>query len=436
MGAGLFAVSTIGPARSGRDAAGSAATVPVLVGEIGSSTGLRFPPGGSLDEMIASLETRVVAVPGDDVAWATLGLAYVQQAKFKMDFSMYPRADEVLAQSLEINDTDNFLAFAGLSALASARHDFVTARGYAEQGLEINAYSPLLYGALGDSLVQTGDYDGAFAAVQRMVDLSPDTASLSRASYMWELRGDVDRARMLMQRALDDAPTSADRAFALVHLGDMSLEAGDANAALTSYLAALAAAPDDIAALVGKAEAEAALGQIETAISDFETVVARSVEPAYFLDFGRLLQSTGRTDEAEAQYALFEQAQQRMSDQGIGIDAEAIVFAVDRGQAEQALALAEANIATRPFVEMHDAYAWALYGNGRFREALDEIDAALALGTRDPMFHFHAGMIAIALGDTVRARSELTAALDINPAFDFIAAPLAVEALASPSLAP
>ena len=39
---------------------------------------------------------------------------------------------------------------------------------------------------------------------------------------------------------------------------------------------------------------------------------------------------------------------------------------------------------------------------------------ALALGTRDAMLYFHAGMIARSLGDSARARSRLDTALAID----------------------
>ena len=144
------------------------------------------------------------------------------------------------------------------------------ARSYAEQGLAINSYSALLYGALSDAELQLGEYDAAFASIQTMVDLSPDTASLSRASYAWELRGDIDQARALMRacpRRCADACRPGLRARAPRRAG---IRRGRRRRRpRTLHLDALDALPGDAAALAGKARAEAALGQIETALDDY-----------------------------------------------------------------------------------------------------------------------------------------------------------------------
>jgi hypothetical protein len=57
------------------------------------------------------------------------------------------------------------------------------------------------------------------------------------------------------------------------------------------------------------------------------------------------------------------------------------------------------------------------------------MEHALALGTRDAMLDYHAGMIAAALGDTTRARTSLSAALAIKGALDPLAASRAEAAL-------
>lgn len=393
-------------------------------------TGRGATPGATLTDLIASLQARLASTPGDDVSWATLGLAYVQQARVTIDPSYYPKADGALAQSLAIEEDQNFLAYAGLSALAAARHEFADAKAHALRGLQINPYSAILYGALGDAETQLGQYDDAFAAVQKMVDLSPDTSSLSRASYTWELRGDVEKARSLMQRAFDDAPTAADKAFALYQLGDLKFNAGDPEGALDLYRQSLAAQADSPAALAGKARAEAALGQVETALDDYAALVDRAPDPSYLVEYGELLESLGRVDEAQQQYDIFLVTQQLFATNGVQPDAVLVLFQIEHGDATLALASSAAGLQANPFLTMQDAHAWALHAAGRDAEALDVLDDALALGLPNARFHFHAGMIAHALGDDDRARSELTEALTINPYFNPLEVPIARATLA------
>jgi len=365
------------------------ATTPVAVAAPGAASGLARISGATLDQTITALQDHLKVVSKDYVSWSTLGLAYVQQAKVTVNSDFYPRAEGALTTSLSINTDENFLAYAGLAALANARHDFAAAKTYAQQGLAINSYSDILYGALSDAETQLGEYPEARASVDKMVNLSPDTSSLSRASYTRELQGDTDQARTLMQQALDDAPTGA-----------------------------------------GKAKAEAALGQNLTALDDYAILVARTPEPSYLIEYGELLQSLGRTDEANKQYAVFGTTQQLFEANGVAPDSTPSLFYANHGDPARALENAEKGIATRPFVVMYDAYAWALHSNGRDAEALPAINKAIEPGMKNALFHFHKGMIQASLGDDGNARLELNRALDINPKFSPLDAPIALAALA------
>ena len=406
--------------------------------DAGASAGLAAAPvaGGSLASRIVGLQDRLRRIPKDTDAWAALGLAYVEQARVTVDPTYYGKADGALKRSLAIDPHDNFGAYAGLAALASARHDFTAARDWARRGLAINPANATLQGALGDAETQLGKYGEAFAAIQRMVDLVPDTASLARASYAWELRGDLDRARDLMQRALDDAPTSADRGFARYYLGELAFNAGDAAGALDQYRQGLVADPSSVPLVAGRAKAEAALGETDAAVADYAAVVGRVPQPSYLVEFGDLLQSLGRTEEAGQQYALFASEGKLLQSNGVALDVDPVLFNADHGDPHAALTFAQAGIRTRPFIEMDDAYAWALHVNGRDAEALTWSQKALALGTRNALFHYHAGMIRLGLGDRDGARAELSQALSINPNFNPLWAPAAqraLEQLGSPS---
>jgi tetratricopeptide (TPR) repeat protein len=232
-----------------------------------------------------------------------------------------------------------------------------------------------------------------------------------------------------MQQALNDAPNASSRAFALFYLGELSFNSGDANAALAYYLRALDESPGDSASLEGKAKAEAALGQNLTAIDDFRKLVAQTPEPNYLIEFGELLESLGRTAEANEQYAVFATTQQLFEANGVEPDSDPTLFYADHGDPARALTSAERGIATRPFLVMYDAYAWALHVNHRDADALLAVNKALSTGWQSALFHYHKGMIDKALGNAGDARVELQRALTINPHFNPLAERLANQAL-------
>ena len=379
---------------------------------------------------VVALQQRLRQVPNDDAAWATLGLSYIDRAKANADPELYQKAEGALRRSLELREADNFVAAAGMAALANARHDFTAGRDWARRGLGINPASATLFGALADAETQLGHYQEAWEATQRMVDISPDTASLARVSYSWELRGDLPRARSLMQRALENAPNSSQQAFARYHLGDLALLEGDLVGALVHYEAGLLAEPSSPALVEGRARAKAAMGRSDEAAADMAEAVARMPEPGYVLYYGELLESLGRTAEADQQYELFRAEQRLFEASGVVVDVEAALFEADHGDPGRAVAVAEAGLRTRPFLEMEAAYAWALHRAGRHADAAAAIGRARSLGTRNPRFEFFAGMIERSLGNPDAARSHLAAALAANPAFHPLHAPAARAALA------
>jgi Tfp pilus assembly protein PilF len=59
-----------------------------------------------------------------------------------------------------------------------------------------------------------------------------------------------------------------------------------------------------------------------------------------------------------------------------------------------------------------------LYQRKQYADAKEASDKALELNTPEPAFHYHAGMIALALGDRDASRKHLERALALNPKFD------------------
>lgn len=386
----------------------------------------------SVDAMTKSMtatQARLRRLPSDWTSWAALGAIYVQQGRITANPTYYPKAQGALGRSLALHATGNYLAMAGMGALAAARHDFAGALTWTQKASRINSYNASVYGVMGDALVELGRYPEAFQAIQRMVNLKPGVSSFARASYTWELRGDIGAARSVMGRALQDASTPSDAAFARYYLGELAWNSGDLVTAGAQYAAGLAADPSYLPLLQGRAKVAAARGQTEAAIRDYSTVVSRLPQPQYVIELGELYQSLGRNEDAARSYALVRAEQRLFAANGVNVDLELALFDADHGDTAAGLRAARAEWGRRHGVLVADALGWALHRAGRDREALGYARTALRLGTRNAMFDYHLGTIEKALGMTVAARAHLDAALSINPYFSPLRVPLAKRAL-------
>jgi tetratricopeptide (TPR) repeat protein len=391
----------------GLDPAGSLVDHPVVL-------------SGSLQQAIASLQERLKVLPADASSWATLGLAYVQEARVTADPSYYPRAEGALRRSLRLQPAKNFVAATGMGALAAARHDFTGALGWGEQAREINPYNGNVYGVIGDAQIELGHYDQAFSTFQHMVDTKPDLASYARASYARELQGDVPGAVADMQLAFDAAGTPEDRAFAASQLGDLAFNSGDPAGAARFYAQAAASAPEYEPPRAGLARVAWATGDVDGAIKQFSDIVAGYPAPEYVIALGDLDAIAGRTDDAAAQYATVRIEERLFAAAGVDVDLELALFDADHGDPDRAVAEATTEWHKRHSILVADALGWSLYKAGRPDEALPYARFASQLGYRNALLAFHRGMIERATGDVTGARRDLALALQINPHFSIL----------------
>ncbi|MFE0699831.1 tetratricopeptide repeat protein [Streptomyces sp. NPDC058872] len=368
-------------------------------------------PAGSVQALTARLER----LPGDWNTWSALAMASIEQARTSADPATYARAEQALRRSLDLQARGNTGAESGMAALAAARHDFAEALTWATKAVTSDPYNAAAYGVLADAHTQLGHYRDAEAAVQRMNDLRPDAASLARASYTFELRGDTLRAADLMRRSLTAATTDSGRAFAHTCLSALALEGGDAHTALKEAEQGLRASPTDAALLDARARAQAALGRNGQALADWQRAVDIVPLPHLVLALGEMHQALGHPPQADAQYALLTAQDTVRASEGSPPDTDAILFEADHGNPARAVTLAEQALRSRPFVAVHDAYAWALHRAGRDEEALTHADQALALGTRQALWHYHRAAIHHALGNDTAARTDLDAAPALHP---------------------
>lgn len=363
---------------------------------------------------VSALQARLERLPKDWRAWSALGNAYISEAVATADPSYYAKAEQAFARSLELHPEDNDAALTGQAALATSRHDFVEALELAEAAKRVNPYNSAAYGVLVDALIELGRYEEAEVQLQRMLDLKPSVASLTRASYFRELHGDIKGARLALEQARAFASAPSDTLFTIRFLGKLAFAHGDVESALRHYDEGLRLSPDDPFLLAARAEALAADGQEEAALKDYERSVQRLPDPVHLADYAALLEDVGKREEAAEQHSIVRAAYRLLEDAGSTVDLELALYEARLGNGKEAVQAARREYDRRQTIHTEDALAYALYVDGQYEEALPHAVAAERLSDTNGGFAYHRGLIEAAL-EMPEAKATLERAVRINP---------------------
>jgi tetratricopeptide (TPR) repeat protein len=430
LAVGLTVISAVTGADSGSEPKGRSSHM------LAAAVPFERLSAGDLTQGIEALQQHLRTQPKDATGWATLGAAYVEQARTSGDPTRYPQAEKAFERSLRLRPADeNDAALAGRAVLAAARHDFDTALGQAERALRVNPYNEQALAGRVDALVELGRYEEAQSAVRLADRRRPGIPVFTRYAYVLELHGDVKGARRILLRALDSASSNPDVAYVATALGQLAWSQGQYGKALDHYATALRAEPDYLPALEGRGRTHAAQGKDTRALSDLEEVVRKYPLPGQLAALGELREAAGQRKQAGEQYELAGAWTRLARANGVATDLETALVEADHGDAREALKSARAEWARRHSIHTADALAWALHANGKDREALVFAKKATAKspGYRNASFLFHRGMIEHALGDGPAARRDLRAALELNPGFSPTGAREAESALSGTS---
>jgi tetratricopeptide (TPR) repeat protein len=420
------AVAVLAGAFGGGDGGGAPRAEPPATSDAVLDRLLSGLGGNDTAGYVRRLERRLQRGHPDGDALLLLGMAYQQRARETGDPSFFSLSERALRRARRYRGTEE-LGRTGLASLAVSRHRFAAALRLARAALERNPENATAHGALGDALLNLGRYRRAFAAFDRMAELSPSVASYSRVAHARELLGRPAAARAALRLALSlDAAVLEHRAAALVQLGHVNFGTGALERAARAYAKALAARPEHVHAQAGLARVAAARGDHRRAAALLGRVVARLPLPQYAIWHGDVLRAAGRTREARRAYALVRASQRLQRAGGVRTDLQAALFDLDHGRrVRSALAVARAEYARAPSIDAADTLAWALERNGRCREAVTYSRRALRLGTHDALKLFHRGMIERCVGNRSRASEWFARALAANPHFSLLWSPVA-----------
>ena len=382
-------------------------------------------PSASTDMRIKGFQALVKSKPNDSRGYDFLGDAYLQKVRETGDASFYTRADSVYTKALQLNPRDP-AAVTGAGTLALARHDFRAGLRYGLRARQLAPYSFQPVGVVVDAQVELGRYDDAAKSLQQMIDLRPNLSSYARVSYFRELHGDLAGAIDAIKAAASAGGGAAENvAYVQTLLGNLYFDTGRLGEAREAYRTALESFPRYVPATAGLANIEAAHRDFGAAIRRYRDAVARLPLPQYVIALGEVEEAAGKGRD----YDLVRAEERLLQANGVNTDVDLAVFEANHGSPARAVQLARRAWAQAPSVRSADALGWALTSAGRPAKGLRWARRALALGSRDPLFLYHAGKSAQAAGRAALARAYLSESLALNPRFSPLYAPRAERAL-------
>jgi tetratricopeptide (TPR) repeat protein len=372
------------------------------------------------NERIAAYEKLMQKSPADPKIQAGLAEAYIQKLRETTDFAYLNRASAVVDRMLAA-DPKSYDAIRLRIEIETHRHNFPKAAELAQQLTDRNPSDTGSLGLLGDSLMEEGEYDAAGRTYRRMAELSPNLTSYNRVAYHDFVTGNSAQALAWMNLAVQaGSPIAENLAWCLVEFGDMLFKAGYSKEAHTVYDRALETLPGYHRAYAALGRFYAATGEYRRAAENFQKAQDVIPLPDYVAALETLDRTLGKPADAAKQRQLLDVIDKLSAANGEkGNRMLAVDLADENRRLDRAVQLAQGELATRKDVYTYDALSWVLYRSGKQSEAAEASAQAMAQNTPEPMFYYHAGVIAMAAGRVEEGQAMLRKALALNPNFAF-----------------
>jgi tetratricopeptide (TPR) repeat protein len=307
------------------------------------------------DQVVAFHQARVASRPDDADAWRMLAGAYVARAVATGDGGDYDRGWKTLDKAEALFPGDPRVLEARADLLLS-RHHFKEARLTAEQGLAANPENEGLLAIAGDGALETGDLDAATAYYRKLRTVSVRLTTFARLAHVAEMRGNLDEAAEMLEKALasgyEHASLPQARAWCRAVLGEVELHRGHNELARKQYQMGLEESPNHLLVLEHFGELEQAEGHFDLAEALFRKILVQKEDPKAELRVAALLEQRGKKLEA-AKYraAALGFYRRAVASGNEGYLRPLAVFELSAGNFEKAESLEARDVALRPTAE-------------------------------------------------------------------------------------
>lgn len=380
-------------------------------------------------KLLAAALLKIRTSPDEPKYWIETGDAFAQLQRESEDPRYYDSAESVYTEALRLTPR-SVKALTGMAWVTGGRHQFDQSTAWANQALAVDPRCIEALGILGDAALELGEYDLAFANYQKMMDLRPDLSSWSRGAHLLWVTGETNKAMMLMGKAISaGAPFAENTAWCRIRMAAMLINDGAVSPAEDYIRPLLEAGSKNSHLLLLAARIASAKQDYPLAEKYYRTLLESAPNQQACGGLGDLMTIGGKAADAETFYQTVESLHAAHLKDGVHDHGFMARFLADHDRnLVEALRMAEEHKLTKN-VQEADTLAWVYYKNGMLPQAVATMKKALSRHTPDPEMHYHAGMIASAYGDIASAKSHLEQALAMNPNFNLIQAPLAVQAL-------
>ncbi len=386
-----------------------------------SPAGPPLPLAGLIETArgIEQFERRVAEDPRDFLSLTILGQLHLRDGREKAQLASFRKAEQAFSRALALNPQHQPARTLLASAYVS-QHQFAEALQIVKPLVEQSPGNIEALAVLADVYLETGQYPQGEDAVRRLtMKAGALPAVLARRAQVAELYGRSGEAAQLLQTAAEtsrrDAEPPGETAWYEARIGDVYLHGGCLAESERHFMRALQLLDSLPIALTGVAEVRVAQGRLQEAADLYARAVAVAPEPRRLFALGAVEERVGRVAEAARRYEQGESVARGDGEHAAYFRDLSAFYAERLGKAADALGFAQKDFALRQDVRAYDMLAWALFRNTRVDEAASMIEGALKLGTRDPGFSYHAGMIYEALGQMEKARGHLAQALQMSP---------------------
>ena len=384
-----------------------------------ASTATAPPSESPAQTRIDAVKRQIAANPKKVQAYNDLAIAYVRRARETSDPRYYADASQALAQGLRLDAGDFQLQRIQIAVMLGL-HNYTQAK---ERATLLNRRTPddvLTYGYLAEAEIALGDYSEAEKNTQWMLNMRPNNLpGLMLGARLRALYGDPEGALELLKIAYSETPPTEVEELSWIanRIASVQIDSGKADAAIPILERAGQLFSPYPYTLENLARVRLAQRRPKDAVVLLLQAAQLNRDPQVLYELAEAQRDAGQTTEANATDAEF--AKRATTDSASQTNQTKrdliLLYASNPATAAMALTLARNEMDACHDVETLDAFAWALYVNGRYKDADTAIQRAIAVGIQDPEIFDHAGQIAQRLGRPAEAAKDFELALRLDP---------------------